>query len=156
MYIGSCSRGNCGGGGATDDEFGRPHGVAGICPASSSPLEKNCAPSQGPTMNSGRLGHLPYDQLYELRKRHGYHRKDSKEVSETRLAWTQDQNAGSTTDLKENSEAPSTETGKRGRPPEDVAEHLQGPAIVRDKCRKRDALRAAVVAGKDVVTEQAQ
>ena len=156
MHIGSCFGGQRGGGGATDDEFGLPYGGAGLCPASSSPYEKNCAPSQAPTMDSGRLAHLSYDPLRELRELNGYRRKDSKQVSKTRLASTQGQEASSTQDSQENSEAPSAGTGKRGRPPADAAGHLQGPAVVPDKRRKRDALRAAVVADEDVIKKHAQ
>ena len=84
-------------------------------------------------MDSGRLDHPAYGQLHELRKPNGYRRKDSKEVSETQLASTQGQNARSAQELQGDPEPPVTGTRRRGRPPEDVAEHLQGPTFVLDR-----------------------
>ena len=46
--------------------------------------------------------------------------------------------------------------GKRGRPPEGVAEHLRGPTFVPDVPRRRDALRAAFVAETEAVKGHAQ
>ena len=50
----------------------------------------------------------------------------------------------------------ATGDGKRGRPPADVAADSQGPTCVLDKRCKRDALRAAFFAGKEVVEDHAQ
>ena len=57
--------------------------------SSPSSLDQYCAPSQAPTMNSGCLDRLSYDQLRELRKNHGRHRKDSKAALKSRLVSTQ-------------------------------------------------------------------
>ena len=45
---------------------------------------------------------------------------------------------------------------KRGRPPADLAEHLQGPTSAPGKRRRVDAFRVASLACKEVVTEHAQ
>ena len=107
-------------------------------------------------MSSGRLDHLSYDQLRELRKRHGYRRKEAKAVLHTRQAPTQDQNSSNSQDLQGNSDIPVASTGKRGLPTEDAAEPVQGPTVVLTKRRKRGALRVASVAGKEVVKGHAR
>ena len=53
-------------------------------------------------------------------------------------------------------EVPVTGTGENGRPSADVVGRLQGPTCVPGKRRKRDALRAAFLADKDVVKKHAQ
>ena len=125
-------------------------------PFSPSPFEKACAPTQVPLWTRGAWATCRMTSCMNYVNVMGIIAKIRRRFRRPGWPRRTGQNAGSTQDLQENSEAPSTGTGKRGRPPEDVAEHLQGPAVVRDTCRKRDALRAAVVAGKDVVTEQAQ
>ena len=52
-------------------------------PASSDQIR---APSEASTMISGRLDHVPYDQLREMRKQHGCGRKHSEAALKTRLA----------------------------------------------------------------------
>ena len=101
-------------------------------------------------------GHPSHDQFHESCKRHGYHRKEPTAVSEIRLASRQDQTSNSSQELQDNSDIPVTTTGRRGRPPEAVAGHLQAPAFVLDKRRKRDALRVGFIADKEVVKEHAQ
>ena len=50
-------------------------------PPSPSPFDKNWDPSQSHTMRPGCLEHLSYDQLHELRKKHGNYRMDYNSVS---------------------------------------------------------------------------
>ena len=87
---------------------------------SPSPFDKNWDPSQSHTMRSGCLEHLSYDQLHELRKKHGNYRTDSKTVLKTRLASTQGQNSISTQELHGNAYIPVAGNAIRGRQPEDV------------------------------------
>ena len=82
------------------------------------------ASTQAPTWPFGRLDHRSYDRFHDLRKEHGYRRKDAKRVLEARLASTGDLLAGSTRNT------PATGAGKRGRPPADAADHLQGLTVV--------------------------
>ena len=107
-------------------------------------------------MNWGRLDHLSYDQLRDQCQQHVYRRKGATEVLDTRLTTTQEQQAGSTQNTPMGSDIPVTGTGERGRPPEDVAEHLQCPTFLLDKRPRRDALRVAFVVGKEVVKGHAQ
>ena len=80
-------------------------------PPSPSPFGRNCAPSQGPAMDSGCLDTLSYGHMRHLCKQHGYHRKDLREVLNTRLASTTEQNASSTRDARGNLDAPLTGAG---------------------------------------------
>lgn len=91
------------------------------------------------TVEPGRLDHLSYGQLRNLCKQHGYHREDAKDVLNTRFASMQDQPAiGSTQNFPVDVAKPSASAVKRGRPPADVAEHLQGPTLAPGKrCRIR-------------------
>ena len=50
------------------------------------PFDNNRTPTQAPLVDHGRLDHLSYGQIHELRKRQGYNGKDSKSASKTRLA----------------------------------------------------------------------
>ena len=76
-------------------------------------------------------------------------------VLDTRLTFTQEQQASSTRNTPMDLDIPVTGTGKRGRPPVHVAEHLQCPTFVLDRRCERDAPRAAFVAGEEVVKEHA-
>ena len=108
-------------------------------PPSFSSFGQHCSPSQAPTVEPGRLDHLSYGQLRNLRKQHGCHREDAKDVLNTRFASMQDQPAiGSTQNFPVDVAKPSASAVKRGRPPADVAEHLQGPTLAPGKrCRIR-------------------
>ena len=64
-------------------------------PSAPSPFDKNCGPSQAPTMGSGCLDHLSYDQLRQLCRQHANYRKGSTRPLKTRLASTQDRNSSS-------------------------------------------------------------
>ena len=50
-----------------------------------------CTPSQAPVVDRGRFDHLPSGQMHQLRMRGGRNMKDSKRVSKTRLAPTEDE-----------------------------------------------------------------
>lgn len=73
-----------------------------------------------------------------------------------RFAPARNQQASFTRYVKGNLAAPVTETGGRSRPPADAVERPQGPKFVLDKRCKREPLRAARVADKEVVKERAQ
>ena len=51
----------------------------------SNSFDKQCAPSQAPTMEGSQYDHLPYDALHNLCKSRGYCKKDAKTVLKTRL-----------------------------------------------------------------------
>ena len=126
-------------------------------PPSSSSFDQDCAPTQAPTLDPGCLGHLPYDQLRGPRKQHRYHRKDAKEVLKTLLDSMQDQPASiGSQNLPMDADTPETSAAKRGRPTADVAEHLQGTPFASGNRCKRDALCAASLTDKEVVTGRAQ
>ena len=74
----------------------------------------------------------------------------------TRLTSMPDQKESGTQDSHENSDVPVTAAGQRSCPLADAAEHLQGPTCVLDKRCKRDALRSAFAADKEVVNEHAR
>ena len=48
-------------------------------------FDKQCAPSQAPTMEGSQYDHLTYDELHNLCKSRGYCKKDAKTVLKTRL-----------------------------------------------------------------------
>ena len=95
-------------------------------------FDQNCAPSQAPTLDSGCLDHLSYDQLHNLRKQHGYHRKAATEVSKTRLTFMQNQQESRTRNSPMDLDVPVTAAGKRGRPRAAAVGHLRGPTCVPD------------------------
>ena len=96
-------------------------------------------------MDSGRLGHVSYDQLHDLCTRHGRHRKNSKEALEPRAQ-----------EVREANDIPSTGAGKRGPPPEYVVDQLQSQTFAPNTRGGGEALRAASVPDKEVVTGLAQ
>ena len=55
-------------------------------PAPESSLDKNCAQSQAPAVDRTQNGQLTWGQPHEQYRKGGYRRKESNEVSKTRLA----------------------------------------------------------------------
>ena len=82
-------------------------------------------------MGSGCFGHLPYDQLQVLRKRRRYGRKDATAVVKTRLAPQQGQNLSRTRVVDDTMETSVTGVGKRGRPPANMVDLLNGRLFCR-------------------------
>ena len=81
----------------------------------SASFDRDCAPSQAPVSDNANYAQLPYDELHELWKQRGYHKRDTKVVLRTRLeamdAAAKRSAAGSSNDT----DTPMTVLGKRPR-----------------------------------------
>ena len=91
-----------------------------------SSFDKSCAPSKVPVVAHGRLDPIPIGQICELFERPGNNGKDSKEVLRTRSASTADGENKLIVSGDNAMDTLVTVTGKRGRPPADVVEFLNG------------------------------
>ena len=118
-------------------------------PAPVSCFGKNCTFSQSPVADRGRNDKLPRDQLRALYRQKGYCRKDSKAAPKTLLA-SMDAGASKPTRYL------GDRCRKRGLPPAEVAEFLNGSHGTQEKRCRVDAPLLALVADKEVAGGRAQ
>ena len=118
-------------------------------------LDRKCAPSQVPRNESANYGHFSYEQLYELRKQRGYHKKDAKAAVKTRLEAMDAVDRGPTGGAANAMDTSSSALGKRTR-------HMDGPLTpeppemgINGKRSRGDALEIAVAADASVAQEHA-
>ena len=125
-------------------------------PPHTSSFDKNCAHYRAPYVDQGRYEDMSYDQIHQLCKRRGRCRKDSKEVSESRLDAVGAEARRRAFRGDTSMDTSVAATGKRNRGPEGVAENPDELQSYQDKrCRVGD-LHLASDVGKEVAKEHAR